>query len=278
MTTEEIRKELTEAFMADPDAATLFGFAAGVDKFDDRFSRVGLMSILFYVVAYVIALKERSLDLWKKDIELTADSTRYGTWQWWVKTCKEFQNGDTTTVINGKVTYYPIDESNRIVTIATAKPSPVVNGTGLSLYVAKGTQGSYQPLSQAELASFEAYIAQVKPLGMPVLVFSGAGAQLGVDISVTYNSTAPVSDLEQAVKDAIEAYITGVAFGGMVYKSRIASAVNAVEGVLDCVINSWSADGAGIVDEYFEPQYGYAVLDTSTTNITLTYTNSYANN
>ena len=88
--------------MADADAANLFGFQQG-SRFDNRFSRAGLMRILFYVVAYVIALKERSLDAWKADIAATADSTRYGTWHWWVKTCKEFQNGDTTTVINGKV-------------------------------------------------------------------------------------------------------------------------------------------------------------------------------
>ena len=73
MTTEEIKRELTTAFMANADAANLFGFAQGA-SFNDRFSRVGLMSILFYVVAYVIALKERCLDAWKADIAATAST------------------------------------------------------------------------------------------------------------------------------------------------------------------------------------------------------------
>lgn len=278
MTTEEIRQELTRAFMNNANAASLFNFQQGA-SFDSTFSRAGLVSILFYVVAYVIALKERVLDMWKQDITDIADSTRYGTWHWWIKTCKAFQEGDTTSVIDGKVTYATIDPMKQIVTVATAKPNPIANGTGLTLYVAKGSLGAYQPLdpsTDGELEHFQAYIGQVKPLGMPVTVVSGSAAVINLTMTVTYNATTPNSSLLDNIKDAINNYINNIAFGGTVYRSRIVSAVNAIDGVLDCQISGWTSGGTAISGETCEPANGYAILD-SNFNPTLTYTNSNAN-
>ncbi len=270
MTTEEIKHELTTAFMNDIDAADLFGFTPGT-SFDSRFSRAGLMSILFYVVAYVIALKERALDLWKDEITALADHTRYGTWQWWVTACRAFQYGDTTQVIDGKVTYPTIDTAKQIVTgvaIVESQIQPMI-----TIYVAKGAAGDFQPLGTDELDNFKSYVAKIKPLGINVQVQSGAADSLSFNIGVTYNATTSTTDLYTSITQAITGYMAnGVEFGGTIYRSRIMAAIMAIDGVLDVPTLDMLVSGTGTPLSEHTPTFGHATLDTANTTITLNYT------
>lgn len=270
MTTEEIRQELTTRFMGDSNAANLFGFTPGTN-FDSRFSRAGLMSILFYVVAYVIALKERALDLWKDEITVLADHTRYGTWHWWVSVCRAFQYGDTTQVIDGKVAYPAIDESKQIVTgvaIVESQTQPMI-----TIYAAKGAAGSFQPLDPDELDSFKAYVAKIKPLGINVQVQSGPADSLTFNIAVAYNSTTTTTGLYASITQAITEYLaTGVEFGGTIYRSRIIAAIMAIDGVLDVPTFEMLAPGSNSPCTEYTPAYGHAAIDTNNSSITLNYT------
>ncbi len=269
MTTEEIRQELTTAFMNNPAAAQLFNFAQGAN-FDNTFSRAGLVSIMFYVVAYVIALKENNLDLWKSEITALADHTRYGTWRWWVSACRAFQYGDTTEVIEGKVAYPVIDTDKQIVTGVAIVEDP--SSQAIIIYVAKGAVGAFQPLDPDELDNFEAYVAKIKPLGVNVQVVSGAADTLVFNIVVTYNSTTTSTELWAKIDDVITEYLAyGVEFGGTVYRSRILAEIMGIEGVLDVPTLEMLVQGSNVPLQEITPAYGHAIYDRNASTKTLNY-------
>ena len=270
MTTEEIRQELTTAFMNNSAAAALFGFTQGA-RFDITFSRAGLVSIMFYVVAHVIALKENILDTWKTEITALADHTRYGTWHWWVSACRAFQFGDNTEIIDGKVTYQYIDESKQIVTGVAIVEDP--SSPAITIYVAKGTTGDFQQLDQTELDSFKAYVAKIKPLGVKVLVESGPAEDISFNITVTYNSAMSLTALQMQIEQLIKEYLAyGVEFGGTIYCNRIMEKIMNIDGVLDVPQLDMLVSGSAVPRPLYKPAYGHAKYDSLNSVFTPDYT------
>lgn len=272
MPTQEVLTALQNALMSNPVAASLFGYQTG-DDYDSHFSRVGAVSVLLYVVAYVIALKERLLDQWKEEVRQVADSTRYGTEAWWRTAAKAWREGEQTTVTGGQVGYAQPATAATVCPVAYATITAA--GRMLTLKVAADQGGSPTQLTAVQLAQFQGYADTIKPLGLAVRCVSGPANPIALRATVTYNPEVSQSAVDAAVQAAINSHCAEIEFGGTLYVGRLATAIMQAHGVIDCHIHSITirntanpvtatAEAVGVA---VQPYNGYCRLDLANTNI-----------
>lgn len=268
MTIEEINEELQQRFVKRAALNETFGLTrADQNKpFGQVFAKTGVIAILLYAVAAAMWAKDRLFSTWIEDVESTARATRYGTYDWWVKTAKSYQDGDQTVVTDSGVGYEVIDETKQIVKAATI----VQDGRNLTIKVAKMTGGSLAPLSSQELQRFKGYVQNVKPIGIVCNVLSGEAARVKLVATVFYNAEKSVAEIESEVVDAVNNYLANVGFGGVIYKSRMLESMLSVSGVIDVVIFQCLLDGVSI-NPSAVPASGYAVLSDVTLDVRVAY-------
>ena len=255
----DIKKQMTDEWMSNETVQQKYGFVAG-DNFEDKFPPASIANIIFYICAYVVWLRETALDSWRSDVDATAIATRYGTKEWWHKIALAWQDGDVTSVIDGGVAYTTIDETKQKVKFCAV----VEDGRTLYLRVAGGTSSSLAPLTEEELIRFQSYLADVKPLGIRAVGQSYPPDYLTVFANVYYDGERISTDVDTEVKAAIESYLASIVFGGMIYKSKIVDAIQAVGGVKDVEITNISAipsGGASVwMDRCYQPKAGWAKI------------------
>lgn len=274
MSLEEIREELEKRFVSAAANAGLMDLTAeDADRsFASLFGRTSVIAVLIYAVAAAMWAKDRLLTNWLSAVEETAAGTRYGTYQWWVKTAKEFQNGDNTEVIDGKVGYAIIDESKRIVQAACV----VQNGRNLTVKVAKRGAGGLAALSGEELERFRGYVQNVKPIGIVVDAVSSPPSQVRLWAKVAYNADKSEADIKEELRSAVSDYLANIGFGGTIYTSRIVEAMMGVKGVVDARIfgvGKVMIDGHLFMNEAV-PEAGYATLAEANISVTADYDKS----
>lgn len=276
MTTTEILTELQQALMASTTAATLFGFTVG-DQYDSHFSKIGPVSVILYVVAYVTALKETLLERWKEEVRQIADSTRYGTEAWWKATAKLWRDdpNELLTVVDGAVGY-----PNPSTTASTPVRYAAITAQGntLTLKVAAADDsGTPIPLTATQLAAFQGYANTIKPLGIYVTALSGVANPLQLQATVTYNPEITLQTVQTTVLDAIDRFCHEMEFGGTLYLGRLTTAVMQVEGVVDFAIASATLlDGstASVPTPFTRsivPHNGHCRLDRAAAATSITY-------
>lgn len=260
MNQEEIFEEMQRRLMNDEVAAALYGFVPG-DAFDDHFSRVSVTRLIMYVCSCIYALVGVKLDDWQREVNATADATRYGTEAWWKEQVLGFQYGHSVEVIDGKMGYEEEDPEARVVAAATI----ATVGRTLTIKVAKGAAGSREALDGDELEALQSYVDAIKPVGIKAEVTSGSAGTVALTATVTYSGQRTRAVVEEEVEAAIGRALGDLAFGGTLYSSAIIEAVLAVEGVDDIYILMISLDGTAFHGEAVPPT-GYATLGTSTIN------------
>lgn len=254
MTQKEIMEEMTTAWMKNKEAARVFGYEVGA-SFDDVYPKASVIRMLMWVVSGVIALKETMLQEWKEEVRKVAEDTHYGTAGWWVETVKRWQMGDPLSVIDGKVGYKVENASKRIVTAA----SVTAMGRTLMLKVAKGKRGQRAPLTEAERRSLKGYVEEVKPVGLKVVVISGAANRVSLGGTIRYKAELLEEDVRAAVREAVESSFDGLEFNGTLYEGRLAMALMNVDGVEDVHLAGLKIDNT-TWEDYVVPSSGYVVL------------------
>lgn len=253
----EIKKQLTDEWMANETVQQKYGFVAG-DNFDDKFRPASIANITFYIVAYIVWLRETALDSWREDVDATAVATRYGTKEWWHKIALTWQDGDMTSVIDGGVAYATLDETKQKVKFCAV----VEDGRTLYLRVASGVSPNLSPLTEEELIRFQSYLNDVKPLGIRAVAQSYQSDFLSIATNIYYDGERIATDVETEVKAAIENYLASIVFGGMIYKSKMIDAIQAVNGVKDVEIISIACTPSGgttvWMDRCYQPKAGWA--------------------
>lgn len=80
---EEIYKEITDAFIEDDTVIAKYGLDT-TKTFDEQFSKFAIERIIFYTVAFVIYVREKSLDKWLKEVEARDTALNNGgtRWRW----------------------------------------------------------------------------------------------------------------------------------------------------------------------------------------------------
>lgn len=247
----EIKKQLTDEWMANESVQQKFGFAAGT-LFEDRFKPATMINILFYIAAYIFWLREAALEGWRSDVDATALATRYGTKEWWHKIALAWQDGDMTSVVDGAVEYSVVDESKRKITFCSVREE----GRTLYLRVACGSAGNLFSLTAEELARFQSYLNDVKPLGVRVIAYSYNADNVTIAADIYYDGEVSVAGVDVEVKRVIDEYLASIVFGGDIYVSKMVDVIQSVKGVVD-VHNLKLNAGSGWQTRKLTPNAGY---------------------
>lgn len=167
-------------------------------------------------------------DLFKAEILSLVNSAKYGTGEWYVAKCFEFQYGDSLTEVNGQLVYAVPDEAKQIVTRAAA-----VNNNGVVLKVAKSTG----PLTTDERIALSEYFEDIKPFGVIHQIVSTYPDRVKSTIVIRFDGKLLRDDVEAAVEAAIEDYILNVDFNGRfninLFRDKIEKATGVVPGGVD---------------------------------------------
>lgn len=267
MTINEIKKQLTDEFMASVDVREKWQLKEGED-FEDVFKTSSVENLIFYIVASIIYLREKVQSLWLKDVEQTALATRYGTKQWWWKMALMWQDGESVEIKdNGQIGYEEEDEEKRLIKYAAV----VSEGRAVYIRVAKVVNDELAALSGDELGRFQDYIEDIKPLGIMAIGQSFEACKINITATVYYDGERLSSEVESACKMAINEYFNSIAFGGIVFKNKITDAVQGVEGVSDITLGSITYDDngrTGTLGRYYQAEAGYYKADI-TLNMTI---------
>lgn len=272
MTTEEIRKDLEKNFVLHASMNKLFGLTAADrgKEFSSLFATNGVIDTIIYVVAVVVSLRNQLFSKWKEEIKSLYESSRYGTWAWWIETAKRWQVGYSTVVINGEVGYEKIDEDAQIVKAVMVRQS----GRSLSVYVAKQKSNELLALTDEELEGFQRYCDNVKPLGVHVVAVSKEADEVNIEADVVYNGELTQEAVKKAVQEKLNEYVRNLQFGATIYKAQMIEEVMSIEGMVDVDLKV-DIVVEGIVNELersFVLSAGYGVV--KNINITLTRDNS----
>jgi hypothetical protein len=232
-------------------------------------SKVAIWRLWAFVMAVAINIHENVWDLFKAEIETRAAEVPTGTPLWYYNEGLKFQYGYSLTWTGTQYVYSTLDEGAQIVKLLAV----VDIGFQVRFKAAKlDGAGLPTPLSAAELSAFEGYIRQIKFAGTATSVTSSAGDDIKLNYYIKYDPLvlAPDGSLLQdpavfPVEDAIDGYITGLPFNGVLSLMPLTDAVQAAAGVLDATLNTAQAKFGGlpysnIIREY-TPDAGYLVLD-----------------
>lgn len=236
-TTEEIKLQMTDAFLASPTLRNAYGIAEGT-AWSTAFSAVSIENILLFIVAAAIHVVERIFDQFKADVDDKVESLIVASIPWYHAKALEYQHGDQL-VLNPDTYgygYETVDETKRIVKYCAVRD----RGTAVEILVSGDNDGAPEALDSTVMTPFTAYMNAIKLAGVVLMVASYNSdhvkitAHITVDPMVINDDGTLVSDgTTKPVEDAIRGYLKGILYGGTFNKTRLVDAIQAVEGVED---------------------------------------------
>lgn len=246
--TQEIKKTMTDAFMADPVIREKYGIREG-ERFDERFSVVSLESLLFFIVAAAHHALERLFDKLREDVQRQIDSSVVATIPWYHQQALSYQHGDSLVLDEKTLQWrYPVvHEAKRLIRYAAIKDL----GGSIGVLVSKDKSGLPEPLTEDELRAFKAYMTSIKIAGVVLSVHSLPADRLSIQARVQLSplvylpSGVRLSDGKRPVEEAVRAYLKGITYGGVFNKTRLVDTIQAVEGVLDVELGACHATPHG---------------------------------
>ena len=244
----EIKKTMTDAFMADADIREKYRLPADA-TFDESFSSVSLENILFYIVAACCHVLEVFFDTHKSEVDAKISRAVVASVPWYHKLALQFQYGDRLVFddTTQQFVYAAQDTKKQVVKYVAVRD----RGTSIQMLVAGEKDSRPEPLSDDVLTAFKNYMNRVKIAGVVLAIRSlpsdtvSSSATICVDpLSIDRNGTR-ISDGSKPVETAIENYLKSILYGGTFNKTKLVDAIQGVEGVTDVELFScsYSTDG-----------------------------------
>ena len=248
-TIREIKAAMTQQFMSDPTIVEMYGFTEGA-VFEDTFSAVSLESVWFSIVASAIYVLETLFDLFRADVDKKISGAVVASIPWYHKIALEFQYGDSLVFDEATQGFvYPVvDTTKQLVKFAACRDM----GGGVYVLVS-GADSSGDPvaLSSDVLSAFESYLRERKPAGVILSVNSLNPDLVRSVMTVQYDPQVLTPDGElitdpsvKPVEDAVNSYLKGIVYGGVLNKTKLVDAVQGARGVIDVVLTSVSVKPA----------------------------------
>lgn len=236
MTIKEIKKIMTDAFLADPTLKNAYGIKDGA-TWDSTFSSVSIENILIYIVAACHYVLYKAFDAHKVDIDALIAANIVPTTRWYHTKCLEFQYGDELIFDEATQSYryQTVDAAKQIINYAAVRDA----GNTIDILVAKDSGGKPAILNATELEAFGSYMSQIKIAGVLLNIQSLPAdsiqieAVITVDPQIITTSGVRISDGSKPVEDAINQYLAGIVYGGTFNKTKCVDAIQAVSGVID---------------------------------------------
>ena len=258
-TITEIKKEITDLFIQNPDIITTYDLQPN-QTFEQQFSKAGVESILFYNQAYSINVLEQIIDSYREEIESIIANLKPHSRLWYINMVLAFQDSeDGEQLLPDSDQYEVIDPEKRIVKFCS-----IVERQGyLFIKVAKeDDNGSPTPLTDLQMARLTGYINRIKDAGVHFEVASRPADLFRVNVLIHYDAVMGLQ--EQTVKDAINAYLKSMPFDGVYSNMALTDALQMVPNIKVAQIRSAAAQYGDnqwqeIVSLY-TPDAGYMAL------------------
>ena len=239
----DIKKTMTDAFMADADIREKYGLAADA-TFDDSFSSVSLENILFYIIAACCHVLEVFFDTHKADVDTKISRAVVASVPWYHKMALQFQYGDVL-VFDEATQQYVYATSNlekqKVKYVAVRD-----RGTSIQILVSGDKDERPAVLSDDVLTAFKSYMNRIKIAGVILAIRSlpadliTVSATVHIDPLVIDKQGTRISDGSKPVEEAVENYLKGILYGGTFNKTKLVDAIQSVEGVADVELLSCS--------------------------------------
>ena len=233
---------MTQQFMTDSVIRTKYGIT-GSATFDETFSKVSIENIWFSIVASAIWVLESLFDAFRDDVDAKISTAVLASIPWYHKISLEFQYGDELVFDEETQQYvYPeLHPNKQVVKYAACRD---VGGGVYVLAAGAYSNGTPVALAADVLTAFESYLNQRKPAGVIVEVGSYAPDRVRVFADVQYipqviNAAGELVEdtTVRPVDDAIRAYLRNIEYGGVLNKTALVDAIQAVPGVVDIMLN-----------------------------------------
>lgn len=267
----DIKKQMTDAFMADEYIREAYGFVEG-DTFNGKFSSVSIESILFYIVAACIYTFEVLFDSYQDDVNNTVETSAH-TARWYrgkalafmdeVPLVPETDYYDTSDMSDEEI------EAAHVVKFAAATESKY--SSMLTIKVATQGNDGLAPLSLATQGRIEAYFAQIKDAGVRINLINQEGDKYDCNMDIYYNPLLSPGIVKDAVENAIKGYIGSLPFDGQYSNMGCIDAVQKVDGVeiaeMKAAYVTVGSETSTLIDARHRPVAGYMVARTLTINM-----------
>lgn len=280
-TVSDIKKQMTDAFIANSTIRDAYSITDVNATFDNTFSKVSLESILFYIVAFAIYTLEYLFDVHVAQVNTIISEQKTPTLRWFVNKVKAFRFGiellpGTDNYPNTKTdgTAYTDEEITALQVVKYAAGSE--DGKGV-VYIKVAGAGPAKLTDEQEQA-LVAYLKEIKPAGVPVVVRNATADVLRLTLTVYYNpmllssTGASLSAGGYPVVEAIKSYISNLPFNG---EYRNASLIDTLQKVSGVVIPELQSAQGSFDNETFTqiaakaiPYSGYYNFDESNSQIT----------
>ena len=276
----EIKKEITDRWMAEEVVRARYGLAAGA-TFDAVFSKVSVESLFFYVVAAAIWTLETLFDKHRTEVMGIIDELKPHSLRWYVSKAKAFMLGkalvadsdyyDTTGMTDEQVT------AAQVVKYAAA----VEKGAVVYLKIAGDSNGEPAPLPPEQADGFRAYIKEVKDAGVVVEVVNEPAEHFRLNMTVFYDPMVMVSagmafNGSTPVQDTIKLFIKDLPFNGEYRNVALVDALQQIEGVVipELHLAETSRDGLTWeeVNAKANPYSGYYKIYDEEADLKITFT------
>lgn len=221
-----IQQQIIDAVEADPILGTELTST----------SKRAIWRLWTFIIATAISLLEQLIDLFKVEVETIVSKAAPGSPQWLQDQVFKFQYDDNNPQILQLIDLVPqypvVDENLRIITRCSVTTDIANNVT---VKVAKGTTPG--PLSGPELSALTSYVRIKGVAGITYNPISSESDKLFVEAQVYYNGLFSAV-IKANVITAIDTFLAGIPFNGVVKVSDLERAILAVDGVTDIVLNN----------------------------------------
>lgn len=239
MTIDEIKAQITDAFIANETVRQLYNLQDG-KSFEEQFSTVSLENIIFFIVATAMWLNAQLFDQHKVDVLAILRDNKAHTPNWYATRSKEFQFGheliegtdqyDSSTLTDEQI------QAAQVVKFAAAVEAD--DQSILFVKVATYNNDVKQPLNSAQLVAFTAYLGRIKDAGVRITVVNSPADDLRLEMDIYYNPLILDNEGKRldgtddtSVQDAIRDYISNLSFNGLYINQSLVDKLQAVDGV-----------------------------------------------
>ena len=209
-------------------------------------SRVSVWGYVKQVVAFAIRTLEEGFDTHKKEIRTLLDNQQTGTLNWYREQALKWQRGHQLRIQDNRVFYAKNDPSSQIITHAAVEESTGRQAGTIQVKVVKDDPKGdvYEALSTDELTAFSAYMKAVAFAGLNVQSSSAEAVPISITGTIQIDPQqlttlgTQVSDTNRKpIEEALDAYLRDLPFNGIIRRTALVDAIQAVPGVVDVFIS-----------------------------------------
>lgn len=238
-TVTQISQSIKANFVANETLQEVYALDTA-KSFDEQFSSVSLESIIIYIISLAHYSLEVLMDAFISEIDTKISESYLASIPWFYSKVLEFQFGYSLTLNEStyKFEYSNTDEEAKVIKYAAIRQVEDTI-TKLKIYVADANK---EPITVEQQIAFEAYIKKVGPAGIHYEFINQNADLLNITVQVIFDplilndSGQKLTDGSYPVRDAIQAYIDGITFGGIFNRTKLVDAIQSAEGVNDVVL------------------------------------------